>query len=173
MSCWYMFEDTAVRCTTTMYTGLTNIGSFWIISMYIGHSAGIAGIIEDFWNLKGILVTNLFWVTWSPSVSRWRAPFCSTIKGYTLLYTNNILRLQSTNPGWSCKSSWKWKIILKNSIYPNIYLSELSSIATVRGPTLPVHLYTRGYSLTSLMFLLVQFNYVGLQNVLLICLLWF
>ena len=123
MSCWYMFEDTAVRCTTTMYTGLTNIGSFWIISMYIGHSAGITGIIEDFWNLKCILVTNLFWVTWSPSVSRWRAPFCSTIKGYTLLYTNNILRLKSTNPGWSCKSSWKWKIILKKKHLPK-YISK-------------------------------------------------
>ena len=128
MSCWYMFEDTAVRCMTTMYMWLTNIGSFWIISMFIGHSAGIASIIKDLWNMKSILVTNLFRVTRSPSVSKWRVPFCSTIKSYTLLYTNNILRLKSTNPGWSCKSGWKWKIRLKNSIYPNIYLSDLSSI---------------------------------------------
>ena len=113
MLCWYMFEDTAVRSMTIMYMWLTNIGSFWIISIQIGHSAGIAGIIKALWNLKSILVTNLFWVTWSPGVSRWRIPFCFTVKSYTLLYNNNILRLKSTNLGWSCTSSWKMKNQIK------------------------------------------------------------
>ena len=134
MLCWYMFKDTAVRSMTIMYMWLTNIGSFWIISIQIGHSAGIAGIIQDMWNLKSILVTNLFWVTWSPGVSRWRIPFCFTVKSYTLLYNNNIYS------GWNLPilagavhQVGKWKIKLKNSIYSKIHLSDLSSIATVKG----------------------------------------
>ena len=112
MLCWYMFEDTAVRSMTIMYMWLTNIGSFWIISIQIGHSAGIAGIIKALWNLKSILVTNLFWVTWSPSVSRWRVSFCITVKCYTLTHNYyNILRLKITNLGWICQN---WKI--KNQI---------------------------------------------------------
>ena len=107
MSCWYMYEDTAVRCMTTMYIWLTNIGSFWIISIYIGHSAGIVGIIKDLWNMKSPLVTNLFWVTWSPSVSRWRVSFCFTVKSYTLLYTNNNLKVNSNILRSICTSNWK------------------------------------------------------------------
>ena len=34
-----------------------------------------------------------------------------------------------------------------------MHLSDLSSIATVRGPTLPVNLYTKGYFFSSLMSL--------------------
>ena len=113
MSCWYMYEDTAVRCMTTMYIWLTNIGSFWIISIYIGHSAGIVGIIKDLWNMKSTLVTNLFWVTWSPSVSRWRVSFCFTVKSYTLLYTNNNLKFNSNILRSICTSNWKIKIRLK------------------------------------------------------------
>ena len=113
MSCWYMYENTAVRCMTTMYMWLTNIGCFWIISIYIGNSASIAGIIKDLWNMKSILVTNLFWViTWSPSVRRWRVPFCFTVKIYTLLYTNHILRLKINNIWWIFTSNWK----IKNNI---------------------------------------------------------
>ena len=138
-----MYEDTAVRCMTTMYIWLTNIGSFWIISIYIGHSAGIVGIIKDLWNMKSTLVTNLFWVTWSPSVSRWRVSFCFTVKSYTLLYTNNNLKFNSNILRSICTSNWKIKI----------RLSDLSSIATVRGPTLPVNLYTKGYFFSSLMSL--------------------
>ena len=117
-TCLIQLFDTAVRSMTIIYMRLTNIGSFWIISIQIGHSAGIAGIIQDMWNLKSILITNLFWVTWSPIVSRWRVPFCFTAKSYTLLYNNNILGLKSTNLGWSCRSSWKIKNQIKNSIYP-------------------------------------------------------
>ena len=127
---------------TTRYMWLTNIGSFWIISIYIGHSAGIAGIIENLWNIKSIPVTNLFWViTWSPSVSWWRVPFCFTVKSYTLLYTNNILRLKFNNLGWICTSNWK--IGLKNSIYTNIHLSDLIvfNSYTVRDPTLNQYTY--------------------------------
>ena len=103
-----------------MYMWLTNIGSFWIISIQIGHSAGVAGIIKDLWNLKSILVTNLFWVTWSPAVKRWRVSFCFTVKSYTLLYYNNILRLKSTNLGWSCTSSWKMKYQIKKQHLPKV-----------------------------------------------------
>ena len=107
MSCWHMYEDTAVRCMTAMYMWLTNIGSFWIIFKYTGHSAGIAGIIEDLWNIKSIFVTNFFWViTWGPSVSRWRVPICSTVKSWTLLYSNKILRLKMNNLWWICTSNW-------------------------------------------------------------------
>ena len=142
MSFWYTYEDTAVRCMTTMYMWLTNIGSFRSTSIYIGHSAGIAGIIKDLWNTKSILVTNLFWVTWSPSVSRWRVSFCFTVKSYTLLNNyNDMLRLKLNNLGWICTSNWKMKNqIKKNSIYTKIRLNNLSSMATVRGPTLSVHL---------------------------------
>ena len=121
MSCWHMYEDTAVRCMTTMYIWLTNISSFWIISIYIGHSAGIAGVTKDFWNVKSILVTNLFWVTWNPSVSRWRVSFCFTVKSYTLLYTKNIFSFKLDNLGWICTSIWKIKISLKHSINTNMH----------------------------------------------------
>ena len=92
-------------CRTTVK--LTNNGSFCIRSMYIGHSAGIASIVERLWNIKSFLVTNLFWVTWNPSVSRWRVSFCFTVKSYTLLYTNNILSLKFNNHVWICTSNWK------------------------------------------------------------------
>ena len=112
MSCWYMYEATAVRCMTTMNMWLTNTGSFWIISIYIGHSAGIVGIIKDLWNIQSVLVTNLFWViTWSPSVNRWRVPFCFTVESCTLSHTNHILRLKINNLWWICPSNWKMKII--------------------------------------------------------------
>ena len=88
---------------TTMQ--LTNNGSFCIRSMYIGHSAGIAGIGEHLWNIKTILVTNLFWVTWNPGVSRRRVSFCFTVKSYTLLYSNNVLSLKFNNRGWICASN--------------------------------------------------------------------
>ena len=101
-------------CMTAMYMWLTNICSLWIISIYIGHSAGVAGIIKDLWNIKSILVTNLFWVmTWSPIVSRWRVSFCFAVKSYTLLYNNNILRLKFNNLGWICTSNWKIKNQIK------------------------------------------------------------
>ena len=93
---------------------LTNNGSFCIRSMYIGHFAGVAGIIEHLWNNNTVLVTNLFWVTWNPSVSRWRVSFCLTVESYTLLYTNNILRLKINNCGWICTSNWKRKNQIKN-----------------------------------------------------------
>ena len=108
---------------------LTNNGSFCIMSMYIGYSAGVASIIKHLWNIKTILVTNLFWVTWNPSVSRWRVSFCLTVKSYTLLYTNNILSLKFNNCGWICTSNWKRKIRLKNNIYTKTHLSDLPSIA--------------------------------------------
>ena len=114
-------------CRTTMQ--LTNNGSFHIRSMYIGHSAGIAGIIEHLWNIKTVLVTNLFWVTWNPRVRSWRVSFCFTVKSYTLLYTNKILSLKFNNCGWICTSNWKWKIRLENSIYTKIHPSDLSLIA--------------------------------------------
>ena len=114
MSCWYMYEDTAVRCMTTMYMWLTNIGSFWIISIQIGHSAGIAGIIKDFWNNKSIPVANLVYViAWSPSVSRWRVPFCFKVNSYISLYTNNILSLKFNYRSWICTSNWKIKNQIK------------------------------------------------------------
>ena len=94
-------------CRTTMQ--LTNNGSFHIRSMYIGHSAGIAGIIEHLWNIKTVLVTNLFWVTWNPCVRSWRVSFCFTVKSYTFLYTNKILSLKFNNCGWICTSNWKMK----------------------------------------------------------------
>ena len=114
MSCWCMYEDTAVRCMTTMSLWLTNIGSFWINSTWIGHSAGIVGIINGLWNMKSILVTNLFWVTWSPSVSRWRVSFCITVKCYTLTHNYyNILRLKITNLGWIYHKIGKYKNQIK------------------------------------------------------------
>ena len=132
---------------------LTNIGSFWINSTWIGHSAGIVGIINGLWNMKSILVKNLFWVTWSPSVSRWRVPFCFTSKSYTLLYNNNnILRLKITNLGWICTSNWKIKNQIKKQHLHKDTSEWLVFNSTARGPTLPAHLYTRGYSLFSLMF---------------------
>ena len=106
-----------------MYMWLTNIGSFWIKSMYIGHSAGIVGIIKDLWNMKSILVTNLLYViAWSPSVCRWRVSFCFTVKSYTLLYSTNILRLKFNNLGWVCTWNWKIKNQIKNSIHTKIHL---------------------------------------------------
>ena len=145
MSCWYMYEDTVVVCMTAMYLWLTNTGSSWIISIYIGHSAGIAGIIRDLWNMKSILVTNLFWVTWSPSVSRWRVPFCFTVESYTLFYTNHILRLKINNLWWICTSNWKIKNKIKKQ-HQHKYTSEwLAFNSYCKGPTLPVHLYTRGW----------------------------
>ena len=122
MSCLYMYEDTAGRCMTTIYTWLTDISSFWIISIYIGHSAGLAGIITDMRDFKTILVTNLFWVTtWSPSVSRWRVPFCYTVQSWTsqpsstlnCVAEGNILSLKINSLGWICASSWKIKNQIK------------------------------------------------------------
>ena len=55
------------------------------------------------------------------------------------------------------------KIILKNTIYTKIHLSDLSSIATVRGLTLSVHLHTRRYSFSNLLFFFVHFTYLGLE----------
>ena len=76
-------SDAWLQCTCDLQT----LAVFWIISIYTGHSASIAGIVKDLWNMKSILVTNLFWViTWSPSVGKWKVPFCFTIKSYTLLY---------------------------------------------------------------------------------------
>ena len=109
----HVWRCVAVRCMTTMYMWLTNSSSFWIISMYIGHSASIVSIIKDLWNFKSILVTNLSWVTWSPSVSRWRVSFCFTVKSYTLLYTNNNLKFNSNILRSICTSNWKIKIRLK------------------------------------------------------------
>ena len=74
--------------------------------------------------MKSILVANLFWVTWSPSVSRKRVSFCFTGKSYTLLYNNNILWLKFNNLNCICKlngntqnfilKKWHhWQIILK------------------------------------------------------------
>ena len=106
-----------------MYMWLTNIGSFWIKSMYIGHSAGIVGIIKDLWNMKSILVTNLLYViAWSPSVFRWRVSFCFTVKSYTLLYNTNIVRLKFNNLGWVCTWNWKIKNQIKNSTHTKIHL---------------------------------------------------
>ena len=101
--------------------------------------------------MKSTLVTNLFWVTWSPSVSRWRVSFCFTVKSYTLLYTSNNLKFNSNILRSICTSNWKMKIRLK--IYTKMHLSDLSSTATVRGPTLLVNLYTKGYFFSSLMSL--------------------
>ena len=116
MSCWYIYEDTAVRCMTTVYMWLTNTDSFWFISIYISHSAGIAGIIKDWWNIKSILVTNFPWITWSPSVSRWRVSFCFTAKNYIFLYMNNNLSFKSNILRSICKSNWKIKIIKKQHL---------------------------------------------------------
>ena len=96
-------------CISRTTMQLTNNGSFCIMSMYIGHSAGIAGIIKHLWNIKTILVTNLLWVTWNPSVRRRRVTFCSTVESYILLYTNNILSLKFNNLDWICTSNWKIK----------------------------------------------------------------
>ena len=122
------------RCITTICMWLTDSGSFWIISTQIGHSTGIAGIIKDLWNLKSILVTNLSWVTRSPSVSRWRVSFCFTFKSYALLYTNNILRLKSTNLGWSCRSSWKIKNQIKKQLLPKDISEWLNCLHQLLGP---------------------------------------
>ena len=138
MSCWYLYEDTAVRCMTTMCMWRTNIGSFRIISIYIGHSAGIAGIIKDLWNMKSILVTNLFWVTWSPSVSRWRVSFCFTVKSYTLLYTNDNLKFNSNIFRSICTSNWKIKNQIKKTVSTQRYI-WVTCLQQLRGPTLPVN----------------------------------
>ena len=121
LSCWYMYEDTAVRCMTTMYMWLTNISSFWINSECTGNSAGIVGIIKDLWSMKSILVTNLIWVTWNPSASRRRVSFCFTVKSYTLLNINKIFSFKFNNLWWICTSIWKTKNRLKNSIYINMH----------------------------------------------------
>ena len=76
---------------TTMQ--LTNNCSFCIRSMYIGHSAGIAGIGEHLWNIRSFRITNLFWVTWSPSVSRWRVSFCCTVKSCCTLTKYPVWKL--------------------------------------------------------------------------------
>ena len=138
-----------------MYKWLTNIGSFWIISIYIGHSAGIVGIIKDLWNIKSTLVTNLFWVTWSPSVSRWRVSFCFTVKSYTLLYTNNNLKFNSNILRSICTSNWKIKIRLKKQHLHKDASKWLVFNSYCKGPTLPVNLYTKGYFFSSLSCLLV------------------
>ena len=129
MSCWYMYEDTVVQCMTTMYLWLTNIGSFWIISIYIGHSAGIVGVTKDLWNVKSILVTNLFCFAWNPNVRRWRVSFCFTLKSYPFLYTNKIFSFKFNNLGWICTSVWKIKIRLKKQHLHKYSLSKLSPIA--------------------------------------------
>ena len=132
-----MYEDTAVRYMymTTMYMWLTNIGSFWIISMYIGHFAGIVHIIKDLWNMKSILVTTLFWVTWNPTVSSWRVSFCFTYKSYTLFYTHKIFSFNFNNLGWICRSILKVKIRLWNSIYTNIHRINLHQKGTSTSNT--------------------------------------
>ena len=123
-----MLEDTAAWCMTTMYMWLTNISSLWINSICTGHSAGIVVIIKDLWIMKSILVTNLIWVTWNPSVSRWRVSFCFTVKSYSLLNTNKIFCFKFNNLRWICISISKIKIIKKQHLHKYV-LRKLSPIA--------------------------------------------
>ena len=88
--------------TSSLLYKLTNISSFCIRSKSISHITGVADIFTDLWNIKSVLVTNLFWITWSPSVRRRRVSFCSTVKSYTSLYNNKILSLKINNLGWIC-----------------------------------------------------------------------
>ena len=143
MSCWHMYEDTAVRCMTTMIMWLTKISSFWIISIYIGHSAGIVGVTGDLWNVKSILVTNLFWVTWNPSVRRWRVSFYFTVNSYIFLHTNKMFSFKLDNLRWICTSIWKTKIRLKKSINTNMHWVNCHQLLKV---------YLRGNFSSSLLF---------------------
>ena len=148
---------------------LTNNGSFYIMSMYIGHSAGIAGIIKHLWNIKTILVTNLLWVTWNPSVSRWRVSICWTVESYTLLYTNNMLSLKFNNCGWICTSNWKRKNqINKQHLHLHRDISEWL-VFNNWGVQRHQHTYIQEGILNLGWCFLVGLINMALQNVLLIC----
>ena len=142
ISCLYQSELFAFKfkCMTTMYIWLTNISSFWINSKCIGNSAGIVGIIKDLWSMKSILVTNLIWITWNPSASRWRVSFCFTIKSYTLLHTNKIIGFKFNNIGWICTSIWKIKIRFKKQHKNKYAVSKLSPMAKKYIKEVIVHL---------------------------------
>ena len=132
----------AFSCISRTTMQLTNNACFCIRSMYIGRSAGVAGIVEHLWNIKSILVANLFWVTWNSRVNRWRFPSDSQLRFKRCCTpTINILSLivVDNNRGGSAHQI-EHKNKTKNSIDLHKYApSKLSLI--VKGPTT----YSKGY----------------------------